>query len=42
LDKIDGNIAAQHTSAVDDHDNETDTNKEDVGSPFEMINTVYV
>ena len=42
LDKIDENIAAQHSSAVDDVDNKTDANKEDVGSPFEMINTVYV
>jgi NH3-dependent NAD+ synthetase len=42
LDKIDENIAAKHSSADDDVDNKTDTNEEDVGSPFEMINTVYV
>ena len=41
LDKIDENIAAHHASA-DDLDNKTDDNKEDVVSPFEMINTVYV
>ena len=42
LDKIDENIAAKHSSADEDVDNKTDTNEEDVGSPFEMINTVYV
>ena len=39
MDKIDENIVDQHSSA---NTHETDTNKEDVGSPFEMINTVYV
>jgi hypothetical protein len=39
---IDENIAAQHSSADDDVDTKTDANKEDVGSPFEMMNTVYV
>jgi hypothetical protein len=42
LDKIDVNIAAKHSSADDNVDDKTDANKEDVGSPFEMINTVYV
>jgi hypothetical protein len=42
LDKLDENKVAQHSSAEDGVDNETDANKEDVGSPFEMINTVYV
>ena len=42
MDKIDENIAAHHASADDDLDNKTEDDKDDVESPFEMINTVYV
>ena len=42
MDKLDANLAVQHSAADDDVDNKTDDNKEDVESPFEMINTVYV